>query len=103
MLQSVLVPVLVVTGAGLVAGLLLSIASKFFAVEVDETVAKLRENLPGANCGACGCAGCDEYAAKMAAGEAEPNLCPVGEQLLRQSWVKFWVFLSEQSNQSARL
>ncbi len=78
MLQSVLVPVLVVTGAGLVAGLLLSIASKFFAVEVDETVAKLRENLPGANCGACGCAGCDEYAAKMAAGEAEPNLCPVG-------------------------
>ena len=51
MLQSVLVPVLVVTGAGLVAGLLLSIASKFFAVEVDETVAKLRENLPGANCG----------------------------------------------------
>ena len=78
MLQNILVPVSIVTGAGLIAGLLLSIASKFFAVEVDETVAKLREVLPGANCGACGCAGCDEYAAKMAAGDAEPNLCPVG-------------------------
>ncbi len=78
MLQTILVPVSIVTGAGLIAGLLLSVASKFFAVEVDERVHKIREVLPGANCGACGCAGCDEYAAKMAAGEAEPNLCPVG-------------------------
>ena len=78
MLQTILVPVSIVTGAGLIAGLLLSVASKLFAVEVDERVTKLREVLPGANCGACGCAGCDEYAAKMAAGEAEPNLCPVG-------------------------
>ena len=78
MLQTILVPVSIVTGTGLIAGLLLSVASKFFAVEVDERVTKLREVLPGANCGACGCAGCDEYAAKMAAGEAEPNLCPVG-------------------------
>lgn len=78
MLQTILVPVSIVTGTGLIAGLLLSIASKFFAVKVDETVANLREVLPGANCGACGCAGCDEYASKMAAGEAPPNLCPVG-------------------------
>ena len=66
MLQTILVPVSIVTGTGLIAGLLLSIASKFFAVKVDETVANLREVLPGANCGACGCAGCDEYASKMA-------------------------------------
>ena len=78
MLQTILVPVSIVTGAGLIAGLLLAFASKFFAVEVDETVAKLREELPGANCGSCGCAGCDEYAAKVAAGEAPANLCTVG-------------------------
>ena len=78
MMQTILVPVLIVTGTGLIAGLLLSVASKFFAVKVDERVTQLREQLPGANCGACGCAGCDEYASKMAAGEAEPNLCPVG-------------------------
>ena len=35
MLQTILVPVSIVTGAGLIAGLLLSVASKFFAVEVD--------------------------------------------------------------------
>ena len=41
MLQTILVPVSIVTGTGLIAGLLLSIASKFFAVKVDETVANL--------------------------------------------------------------
>ena len=60
MMQTILVPVLIVTGTGLIAGLLLSVASKFFAVKVDERVTQLREQLPGANCGACGCAGCDE-------------------------------------------
>ena len=42
MLQTILVPVSIVTGTGLIAGLLLSIASKFFAVKVDETVASAR-------------------------------------------------------------
>ena len=35
MMQTILVPVLIVTGTGLIAGLLLSVASKFFAVKVD--------------------------------------------------------------------
>ena len=87
MLQTILVPVSIVTGTGLIAGLLLSIASKFFAVKVDETVANLREVLPGANCGACGCAGCDEYASKIQ---------------LPQSWAKFWAFRSAISSQSVR-
>ncbi|MBP1581885.1 MAG: ferredoxin, partial [Oscillospiraceae bacterium] len=71
-------PILIVVVIGVIAGLVLSIAAKVFYVEVDETQAKVREVLPGANCGACGCAGCDEYAAKLAKGEAEPNLCTVG-------------------------
>lgn len=78
MLESIMLPVGIVAVIGLIAGLILSIASKIFAVEVDETAVKVREVLPGANCGACGCAGCDEYAAKLAKGEAEPNLCTVG-------------------------
>lgn len=103
MMQTILVPVLIVTGTGLIAGLLLSVASKFFAVKVDERVTQLREQLPGANCGACGCAGCDEYASKMAAGEAEPNLCPVGGARLQPNWVKSWVYRSAASSQNARL
>ena len=62
MLGTILVPVSIVTGTGLITGLLLSIASKVFAVEVDETAAKLIEVLPGANCGVCGLAVFDEYA-----------------------------------------
>ena len=77
-MTAILTPVLIVVVIGLIAGLVLSIAAKVFHVEVDETQAKVREVLPGANCGACGCAGCDEYAAKLAKGEVEPNLCTVG-------------------------
>ena len=77
-MSAILTPVLIVVIIGAIAGLVLSIAAKVFYVEVDETQVKIREVLPGANCGACGCAGCDEYASKLAKGEAEPNLCPVG-------------------------
>ena len=54
--------ILVVSGVGLAAGVLLVIASKFMFVPVDETAEKIRACLPGANCGACGYAGCDGYA-----------------------------------------
>lgn len=102
MLQTILVPVSIVTGTGLIAGLLLSIASKFFAVKVDETVANLREVLPGANCGACGCAGCDEYASKMARGKRLRTCVRWAALQLPQSWAKFWVFRSAISSQSVR-
>ena len=39
---------------------MLTVASKFMAVEVDERIPMVRECLPGANCGACGFAGCDD-------------------------------------------
>lgn len=74
----ILLPVLIVAAIGLVAGIGLALASKFMAVPVDEKVEKLREALPGANCGACGYSGCDGYAAAIAAGEAEPNKCAPG-------------------------
>ena len=47
-------------------------------VPVDEKVAKIRECLPGANCGACGYTGCDGYAEAIASGEAEPYKCTPG-------------------------
>ncbi len=77
MLVNVLMALLVVAGIGLILGVVLAIASKFFAVPEDETVAKIRECLPGANCGACGYAGCDEYAKAVADG-AKTNLCIPG-------------------------
>ena len=53
-MQIVLISVLVVGGAGLIIGLLLGVAGKKFAVEVDEREERVREVLPGNNCGGCG-------------------------------------------------
>ncbi len=70
--------VLVLAGIGLVASGMLVVASKLMYVPTDERAARVREALPGANCGACGFAGCDDYAAAVAAGKAETNLCVPG-------------------------
>ena len=63
---------------GAAAGGLLTVAGKLFFVETDETVEKITESLPGANCGGCGYAGCEAYANALAKGETKPNLCAPG-------------------------
>lgn len=68
----------VVSAIGIASGLLLGIASEKFKVEADETEIKVRELLPGNNCGGCGYPGCDGLAAAIAKGEAKTNGCPVG-------------------------
>ncbi len=81
--MDILIAVVIVAVIGLIAGVGLALASKYMAVPVDEKQEKIREALPGANCGACGYSGCDGYAAAVAAGEAEPNKCaPGGETAL---------------------
>lgn len=76
--MEILIPVIAVTVIGLLAAGMLVAASKFMAVPADETYVQVRACLPGANCGACGFAGCDGYAQALAAGEAAPNLCVPG-------------------------
>ena len=76
--MEILIPVLVVLAIGVVLGIGLSLADKFMSVPVDEKQIKIRECLPGANCGACGYSGCDGYAAALAEGKAEPNKCAPG-------------------------
>ena len=81
---SVIVPVVIFAAIGAAAGGLLVFASKFFAVEVDETVSKISEALPNANCGACGYSGCAGYAQAVAAGEAPNNKCKPGGPAVAQ-------------------
>lgn len=76
--MSVLAAVIVVSVIGLVGAGILVLASRFMAVEVDERVEKAIEVLPGANCGACGYAGCADYANAMVNDSAEVNLCVPG-------------------------
>ena len=73
-----IIPIAIFVVLGVVAGLLLSIASKKLAVEVDERVGEVREVLPGANCGACGYNGCDEYAAALIEKDEKISLCKPG-------------------------
>jgi electron transport complex protein RnfB len=60
---------------GILFGVILAIASRVFAVEVDERVEKITEALPGANCGGCGYSGCAALADAIVKGEAKPNAC----------------------------
>ena len=57
-----LIPLAIFAALGILAGVLLTVASKVFAVEVDERVDAIAEALPQANCGACGFSGCADYA-----------------------------------------
>lgn len=73
---------IIVTGAfmavlgGLLA-LVLAIASKKLYVYEDPRIEQVEELLPHSNCGACGTAGCHNFAEKVVAGELEPARCTV--------------------------
>ncbi len=68
----------VLAAIALVFGLLLTVANKVFEVPSDPRRDQIREALPGANCGACGFAGCDALADAIASGKAPASACPVG-------------------------
>ena len=62
--------------AGLLA-LLLAIASKRLYVFEDPRIEQVEELLPKSNCGACGTAGCRNFAEKAVLGQIEPARCTV--------------------------
>ncbi|NLP36893.1 MAG: RnfABCDGE type electron transport complex subunit B [Firmicutes bacterium] len=74
--------VITLAGLGLIFGGALAYASQKFAVEVDPKVEEVRELLAGANCGACGCAGCDQFAEEVVTGNAPVTGCtPAGAEV----------------------
>ncbi len=78
-MNPVLFAVILLGAIGLIAAVGLTVASKVFAVPVDEKAEAIRECLPGANCGACGFSGCDGYAAALSKGETtDTALCAPG-------------------------
>ena len=76
--MSVLAAVIIVTVIGLLGAAILVVASQFMQVEVDERVEKLNEILPAVNCGACGFAGCADYANAVVEDGAAANMCVPG-------------------------
>jgi len=71
-IMNVVLTSLVFMGAvGAVFGIALAYAARKFKVVVDPRVEAVRDVLPGANCGACGFAGCQGYAEAVV---NDPNL-----------------------------
>ena len=62
-------------GTGLAA--LLAIASRRLYVFEDPRIEQVEEMLPHSNCGACGTAGCRNFAEKVVAGDLKPGKCTV--------------------------
>jgi electron transport complex protein RnfB len=84
---TVYMTLIVLAGLGIVFGVALAIVASKFVVKVDPKVERVRETLPGANCGACGFAGCMGYAEAVvgnpdvAAHMCAPGKSPVAEKI----------------------
>ena len=76
-MQTLLYAVLLLAATGLVAAVVLYFIAMKFKVDEDPRIDLVAEKLPGANCGACGKAGCRDLAKALVEG-GDPNLiCPV--------------------------
>jgi len=76
---------IVLAGLGVVFGIALAIVASKFVVKVDPKVEQVRETLPGANCGACGFAGCMGYAEAVVGNpDVAPHLCAPGKSAVAQ-------------------
>ena len=67
-------------GLGAFFAAALAIADKKLRVEEDPRIGLVNDALPGANCGACGYAGCAAYAEAVATEGEAVDKCPVGGQ-----------------------
>ncbi len=78
MIKLVVISFLGVGALGVLFGAILAFAAKKLKVERDPRIDEVEEALPGANCGACGYAGCSVYAKAIIEEDAPINLCAPG-------------------------
>lgn len=85
-MEAILLAVAFMAALGLILAGVLAIASRQLYVYEDPRIDQVEELLPKANCGACGTAGCRQFAEQLVAGEIEPGKCtvnsPDGNQLI---------------------
>jgi len=86
--NEIVMPSLILLSIGLILGLMLGIADKFFKVALDTRVETILKLLPGVNCGACGHPGCAGLADAIVGGGGKlkdcPPLKPDGEAAIRE-------------------
>jgi len=77
LLTNILPAAAVIGGLGLVLGVGLSFADKFFTVEDGADIKNILDKLPGIDCGACGYSGCGQFAAAIKKEQAFYDGCPI--------------------------
>jgi Na+-translocating ferredoxin:NAD+ oxidoreductase RNF subunit RnfB len=77
MWQEIITAILILSGLGLVFGVVLSTATRKFRVIEDPRIDRVEEMLPGSNCGACGHPGCRAFAEAVISGDTQASCCTV--------------------------
>lgn len=88
----IFINILTLTLIALAAAVILYFVSQKFNVEEDPRIAEVDEMLPQANCGACGKAGCHDFATactKATPEEFAKLFCPVGGQQVMDRVARF--------------
>ena len=65
-MDTIILSVIAVGIIGMLLGILIAVAAKKFAVQLDPRIEEVAALLPGANCGGCGFAGCSDLAKNIA-------------------------------------
>ncbi len=73
----IVIPVAILAGLACLFAALIAIVSKKLAIKEDMRIKEVENRLAGANCGACGYAGCADLARAIVEGKAKPTACPV--------------------------
>ena len=71
----VFIPALILLVLAMLFAIALAYLGKKLAVSRDERIDRVKDCLSGANCGACGYAGCDSFATALVEGKAELSSC----------------------------
>ena len=103
-LTLILTSVAILGGVGLTFGALIALANAKLKVWEDPRISAVEEALPGANCGACGFAGCRAFAEAAVNGTVAPAGCTVmGDDDREDVAALLGVAAGEANKQVARL
>lgn len=75
--SAILSSALILGGTGLTFAILIAVAHRKLRVWEDPRIDQIVAKLPGANCGACGSAGCRNFAERLLKADAKPVGCTV--------------------------
>jgi electron transport complex protein RnfB len=96
--------VAILGGVGMAFGALIALANARLRVEEDPRVDALTDLLPGANCGACGYAGCRAFSEAVIQGKEPPSTCTVMSEMEREDVAEYLgVDVGEANRKVARL